>query len=61
MKQYYVLKKLKITLEELNDLVSKHKIIKRYSDNTYLRSDVNKEMRNARSIISSLGDKKPIQ
>jgi hypothetical protein len=40
MKQYYVLKKLKIAEEQLNDLVAKHKIIHRRYDNTYLRSDV---------------------
>ena len=40
MKQYYVLKKLKITEEQLNDLVAKHRIIHRRYDNTYLRSDV---------------------
>jgi hypothetical protein len=41
MKRYYVLKKLKITEEQLDDLVMKHKIIHRRYDNTYLKADVN--------------------
>ena len=41
MKKYYTLKKLKITEEQLDDLVAKHRIIHRRYDDTYLRADVN--------------------
>jgi hypothetical protein len=34
------LKKLKITKDQLSELVRSLKIVKRYYDNTYLRSDV---------------------
>jgi hypothetical protein len=40
MKKYYVLKKLKITIEQLDDLVAAHKIIHRRYNDTYLRADV---------------------
>ena len=40
IKKYYVLKRLKITEEQLNDLVAAHKIIHRRYDDTYLRADV---------------------
>jgi hypothetical protein len=40
MKQQYVLKKLNITIEQLNKLVNDCKIMHRHLDNVYLRSDV---------------------
>jgi hypothetical protein len=48
MLEHNVLKKLKCSQEELNDLVSKIIIIKRYSNNTYLRSDVERVYKNAK-------------
>lgn len=53
MKKYYVLKKLKITEEQLNDLVAAYKIIHRRYDATYLKADVMSEYKKMKEIIES--------